>query len=116
MHKEYKNFLNEEEKIVINNSILNNRLFPFYWSQNQTLKDSDPFFYHCIKDPYHGEEIVCKQMFDLFEPILKRFCKKYKYSYSYLIRASINLTISLKNKIGGIHKDHNFKYSSYFIL
>jgi hypothetical protein len=79
------------------------------------FNDSDPFFYHCIKDPYHGEEIVSKEMYDLFEPILKRFCNKYKYTYNYLIRASINLTISLKNKIGGIHKDHDFKYQSIII-
>jgi len=115
MYKEYKNFLNKEEKNTIKHSILNNRLFPFYWSQNQTLKDYDPFFYHCIKDPYHGEEIISKEMYSLFEPILKRFCNKYKYTYNYLIRASINLTVHLKNKIGGIHKDHEFKYQSIII-
>jgi hypothetical protein len=70
MYKEYKNFLSKKEKNNINNSILNNRLFPFYWSENQTSDDKDPFFYHCIKDPYHGEEILSKEMFDLFEPIL----------------------------------------------
>lgn len=115
MYKEYRNFLNKKEKEDIDKNVLNNRLFPFYWSKGQTREDSDPFFYHCIKDPYHGEEIISFEMFNLFEPILKRFCNKYKIKYSYLIRASINLTIPLKNKKGAIHKDHQFKYKSIII-
>jgi hypothetical protein len=52
MYKEYKNFLSKKEKNNINNSILNNRLFPFYWSENQTSDDKDPFFYHCISSGF----------------------------------------------------------------
>jgi hypothetical protein len=104
-------FLNIEEKNLINEEILSNT-FPWYWQNNQLHNDSIPFLSHILKD--RNNENINSSYFDFFLKILFKFCKKNNLECSKIYRACLNLNW-YGNKQSSIHKDYDFDHKQFIL-
>lgn len=93
-----KNGINENEKISIKNSIIENKVFPFYYEISTTPKF--PFFVHTLAKRNDKEVNINSSAYYFFFEILKKFCKRNKIKFKQVIRAAINATFA----------DHRFSY------
>ena len=97
---EDSNFLNEYEKIHLQNILPN---INFYWSK-YTTSDAFPMYYHLLVDRANENEFdektpikIKSEFFYFFHSIVDNFCAKHKIHYSNVIRACLNSTFHVPN-------------------
>lgn len=115
--KESKNFLTEENKKFIEETILSNN-FPFYLFKGSTKDQEDPIFMHIIlnrMDQCDPRNLVNSLFYEPSLDILNNFCKSIKLKVNFFTRIAYNITFNNKFEKCGIHKDHKFQHNQIII-
>lgn len=87
-----ENGISDDKKDAIKNSIINNKVFPFYYEISTTPKF--PFFVHTLSKRNNNKVEINSSAYHFFYDILENFCKKNSIKFKHVIRAAINATFS----------------------
>ena len=115
---EDKNFLTDQQKEIINKTILGEN-FPFYWNSNAIGDDNLSFFTHIIlkrkEERIDNETGVNTNFYNFFLDVFNTFCNKHNIKYNELLRIAVNLSFNNGSKKSKVHKDHFFEHKQLLI-
>ena len=111
---EDKNFLNLEQKEFIEKNVLSS-FFPFYF-QKKTISNS--ILTHIIKvapEIRKEGEVFNSSFGNIFEDMLKTFCKKNNIEFKESLRIAVNFTYNNGVDFCPTHLDHEFPHKQLLI-
>lgn len=102
-------YMTEQDIQEIENNVLNNSHFPWFW-EGRTTSDSYPAMMHVMVGRYDEPPLtefkINSPYFHLFERIFLDFCHKNNIQVNQILRAAVNLTWYSEDKYGDPHVDH----------
>ena len=102
-------YMTEQDIQEIENNVLNNSHFPWFW-EGRTTSDSYPAMMHVMVGRYDEPPLtefkINSPYFNLFERIFLDFCHKNNIQVNQILRAAVNLTWYSEDKYGDPHVDH----------
>ena len=96
--KESKNFLTEENKKFIEETVLSNN-FPFYLYKGSTKDQEDSIFMHIIlnrMDQCDPRNLINSSFYEQSLDILNNFCNSIKIKVNFFTRIAYNITFNNK--------------------
>ena len=118
---EDKDFLTNEQKDLIESTILS-QSFPLFYASStyDTGKDKMGYMSHIVlrrpeKRRNTNDNGINSDYYDFFKSILVTFCKKHKININKILRINVNLVFPTGIKSSGIHVDHDFEHKNLIL-
>ena len=112
------NFLNDDQKKFISNSIFGNSFNWYHMEQSIETEVSDILLSHIVvQRPEHGQSLskINSDYFKDMLSILTTFTDKHNIKLNTLLRCSINYTFNNGIEKCRIHRDHEFEHKQLLL-